>query len=468
MSATTAIYSKGSLLQEMNFAGLVRNTVVDGVVLEGQSPYSWMKLLEDTNAKWEQNGGAGNKMLSIYKTEVAYTGDPTIAAPISGVVSLSGGRIKISFSESQEGFRQNDGVSIGFSGNNVAKVVEAGSTYVVVGQMDGYSAPQTSDFPTGKQLIQYYRSIGIRGTKSPVGVNIVPQTWENYLSISDDAAQQNIFDVQNQTVLQYSNGYIKMAPVTTMMQRFFQNMTFQQFMSKGVDPSKNGFTMTSAKGIHQQFQERGNYFPQTSLITQQEFESRLRQKLIANPSNPIENTVVLTGALGFALISEWYRDLIKYTTNEVVDAYVDGIKMNGLNATKIFIPGIGPVKVARWTMLDMNKMGAKTAASGYQDLPKTSGSFYILDFTPVQIQGGATAPAFQKYYFGGAKYFYSLQQGLVSVNSIEAITQSATPVTEATLEATSTDNDFSNLRVYSMSGVNVMNPTAHTWIDNQY
>ena len=383
MSATTAIYSKGSLLQEMNFAGLVRNTVVDGIVLEGQSPYSWMKLLEDTNAKWEQNGNAGNKMLSIYKTEVAYTGDPTISAQINGTpTSLAGGRVKIQFTESQEGFRKDDGVAVGFNGGSkVAKVLEAGSTYVVVGQMEGYAAPSTSDFAAGQTLIQYYRSIGIRGTKSPVGINIVPQTWENYVSVTDDAAQQNIFDVQNNTVLQYNNGYIRMAPVTTMMQRFFQNMTFQQFMSKGVDPSKNGFTLSSGKGIHQQFMERGNYFPQTSLLTQQEFESRLRQKFLANPSNPIENTIVLTGSLGHALVSEWYKDQIKYAPTEVIDAYVDGIKMNGLNTTRIFLPGFGPVKLAKWSMLDMNKMGAKTAASGYTDLPKTSGSFYILDFS---------------------------------------------------------------------------------------
>ncbi len=465
MSTTTANYSKGSLLQEMNFAGLVRNTVVDGIVLEGQSSHAWMKLIEGTNAKWEQNGGTGNKMLPIYKSEVAYTGDPTIYAQIQTATSLGGGRIKITFTDSQEGFRKDDGVATGFSGVNVAKVIEASSTYIVVGAMDGYEAPQTTDFPAAKNLIQYYRSIGIRGTKSPVGINIIPDTWENYLSIMDDAVQQNIFDNQNQTVLQYGQDYIKMAPVSTMMERFFQNQVFQQFMSRGVDPSKNGFTRTSTKGIHQQLQERGYYFPQLTQLTRAEFEQRLRTKLLANPSNPIDNTVILTGSLGHAQVSEWYKDEIKYS-DTLVDAYVDGVKMNGINTVKIFLPGFGPIKIAKWSMLDMNKMGAKTSIAGFTDLPKTSGSFYILDFTPAQIQGGATAPAFRKTYFGGAKYFYSLQQGLVSVDSIQSIVSNATPVTEANLQATSTDADFTNMRVYSICGIDVMNPTAHAWIDN--
>jgi hypothetical protein len=145
--------------------------------------------------------------------------------------------------------------------------------------------------------------------------------------------------------------------------------------------------------------------------------------------------------------------------------YVDGLELKGLNATKIFIPGFDFVQVVKWPMLDMNAMGKRSTIPGFTNLPQTSGSFYILDFSPVQTRTG-TAPAFQKFYFGGAKYFYSLQQGLTSVSSIEAVMQSATPVTESNLSLTSTDNDFSNLRVYSMCGLNIMNPTAHTWINN--
>jgi len=464
MSTTNAIYSKGSLLKEMNFAGLVRNTVVDGIVLEGQHSHAWMKLIEETNAAWEKNGGTGNKMLSIYKDEVAYTGDPTISAPIAGSSDLGGGRIRINLSSTQEGFRKDDGVSTGFGGQKVAGVIEAGSDYIIVGAIDGYLAPTTSDFPAGGTVIQYYRSIGIRGTKSPVGINQRPQVWENYLSIHDDAVQQSIFDVQNQVVVKLDNDYIKMAPVSDMMERFFRAQTFQQFMSKGVNPEDNGFTKTATKGIHQQIQDRGFYFPQTSLITQQEFEARLRQNLIANPGNDIKNKVILVGSISHALISGWYRDYIKYDA-KIASVYVDGLELKGLNATKIFIPGFDFVQVVKWPMLDMNAMGKRSTIPGFTNLPQTSGSFYILDFSPVQTRTG-TAPAFQKFYFGGAKYFYSLQQGLTSVSSIEAVMQSATPVTESNLSLTSTDNDFSNLRVYSMCGLNIMNPTAHTWINN--
>ena len=37
MSAINQIYTKGSLLKEVNIAGLVRNDVVDGIVTQGQA-----------------------------------------------------------------------------------------------------------------------------------------------------------------------------------------------------------------------------------------------------------------------------------------------------------------------------------------------------------------------------------------------------------------------------------------------
>ena len=94
---TNAIYSKGSLMKEMTIANLVRNQIVDGVVQEGQASYTWTMLIEKTNALYESNGGAGNKVLDTYKDEVAYTGDPTIQAQINSVTDIGGGRIRVEF-----------------------------------------------------------------------------------------------------------------------------------------------------------------------------------------------------------------------------------------------------------------------------------------------------------------------------------------------------------------------------------
>jgi hypothetical protein len=79
---------------------------------------------------------------------------------------------------------------------------------------------------------------------------------------------------------------------------------------------------------------------------------------------------------------------------------------------------------------------------------------------------GRMAPAFQNIFFGGSKYYYSYQKGLSSMDSLEGIVNNATPLTMENLELTSTDADFSNLRIYTMKGINVMNPTAQGFLEN--
>lgn len=463
MSNTTAIYSKGSLMKEMSIAGLVRNTVVDGVVQEGQASYTWIKMIEETNAYYEQNGGAGNKMLEIYKDEIAYTGDPSVTATISNATSIGGGRFKVEFTAAQAGFRVDDGIGTGF-GQKLARVAEAYDTYVIVDTYQGYSAPVIGDFPVGKDIIQYGRQIGLRGTKTPQGLNIRPQVWENYVSVWDDGLQQNLFDNKMNTVIKVAEDYIRIAPVTEMMERFFRNGAMNQFVSRGVNPELTNFNYSATKGIHQQIQDRGTYIPQTSVITRQEFEQAIRQNYIANPGNDIRNKVILTGAIGMAQIGEWYKDQIKFDS-QIAMSFTDG-SINGLNATKIFIPGFEFINVVHWKLLNMNAMGAPTTIAGYAGLPQTAGSFYIMDFNPVRTQTGATAPAFQNIFYGGSKYYFAYQAGLTAMDSLQGIIANATPLTMSTLENTSTDADFSNMRIYSLKGLNVMNPTAHTWIQN--
>jgi hypothetical protein len=117
MSTTNAVYTKGSLAKELNLLGLVRNQVVDGIVEEGQAEYAITKIIEESNAKYEA-AGTGNKILPIYKDEVAYTGDPTIQSQVQSVVSLGGGVIRINFSDpNYQGFRNDDRIDTKFNGN---------------------------------------------------------------------------------------------------------------------------------------------------------------------------------------------------------------------------------------------------------------------------------------------------------------------------------------------------------------
>lgn len=464
MSQTQSIYTKGSLAKELTLNNLVANKEVDGVVQEGQAAYSWTSVIEQTNAYWQKNGGMGNKILDIYKDEIAYTGDPTISAQISGVQDIGGGRFKVSFAAPSEGFRKNDKVGLQF-GRKMSEVVEAASDYMVVTRNLGDDAISTADFPQGQVIYQFTRGIDTRGTVSPEGLAIVPEKWENYVSIIDDAVQQNIFDSKQQTLIRQAGNYIVVAPIQEMMERFFRNCAMNQFLSLGVNPAEYNLNKTATKGIHQQIRQRGLYELMGSQISKANFESKLRTWYLTNPGNPIRNKIVGTGSLGMALIAEWYKDLIKYD-KDITVTFTEGT-VNGLNATKIFIPGFEEIQVVKFEMLDMNGMGARTSISGFEGLPKTSGNFYFLDFTPVRMRtSGLMAPAFQKIFFGGAKYYFSYQQGLAPMDTLGSIVANGTPLTLDNLELTSTDRDSSNLRIYTMAGINIMNGSAQGLLEN--
>ena len=202
MASTNQIYTKGNLLKELNIASLIRNTVVPGVVQQGQHSYAWMKLLEGTNNFYEARG-TGNLVMQTYKSEVAFTGDPTVKAQVSSSVALSGGIVQLNWSDpGYNAYRNDDQVDIKFGGN-LARVVETGAGYIKIGTAPGNTAPVAGDYPNGTIVIQRTRGIGTQGTKSPVGLSPVPQKWENYVSIIDDASQQGLFQSQNQTVLSF-------------------------------------------------------------------------------------------------------------------------------------------------------------------------------------------------------------------------------------------------------------------------
>jgi hypothetical protein len=52
------------------------------------------------------------------------------------------------------------------------------------------------------------------------------------------------------------------------------------------------------------------------------------------------------------------------------------------------------------------------------------------------------------------------------MDSLGTSLTNAQPLTEENLQITSTDADFSNFRVVSACGMNVMNPTAHMILRN--
>lgn len=465
MAATNAVYTKGSLAKELNLQGLIRNRVVDGVVQEGQHAYAWTKMIEETNNFYESRG-TGNKMLFTYKDEIAYTGDPTIKAQVSSSVASTGGSVLITFTNPDyQAFRENDQVALKFGGN-LSRVVETGLGYIKVAQAPGHTAPVAGDFPAGKLVIQYVRAIDTSGTKGPAGVYIVPQTWENYCSITDDGGQQNLFASLQNTVISDAEGYITIAPVKEALQRFFRNNAMTQFLSKGVNPESTGMNQTATKGIHQQIQDRGTYAALNSLIQQSEFENYVRNWFLSNPGNDNANRIIRTGSIGMKLISTWYKDYMKFDATIAVN-FTDG-SINGLNATRIYIPGFEYVNVVRDKMLDMQGMGTLTSLQGFEGLPQTSGNFYFLDFSPVQMQtSGMMAPAFQKIYMGNSKYFYSFQRGLTAMESLGSAISNGTALTVENMELTSTDNDFNSFRIYSICGINVMNPTAHCYLENK-
>jgi hypothetical protein len=464
MSAINQIYTKGSLLKEVNIAGLVRNDVVDGIVTQGQASWVIQKLIEETNRKFESNG-TGNKILTTYKTEVAYEGDPTIKGQISSVATLSGGLVQINFSDSNlNSFRNDDNVDLKWNGNQ-ARVVEAGQGFIKVGQAQGFTAPVAGDFTAGKLLIARTRAIGMRGTKSPAGLNPVPNVRYNYCSIIDDANQTNVFDSLNQTVLSQATDYISIAGVKKMLQRFFNYQTQTMFTSKAVDPSSNGFTFSAASGIDEQISVGGNTYTMNTALTKADLISKLRMWMVSNIGSDPKNRVILTGSIGFQQISDFFQELIKYD-GQIALSFTDGTSINGLNATRIFVPGFEMLQFVKWPMLDLDSQGERSSLPGFTNLPKTSGDFYCLDFTPVTYEtSGMMGPAFQKYYFK-SKYFYAYNQGIVAMDSLGTSLTNAQPLTEENLQITSTDADFSNFRVVSACGMNVMNPTAHMILRN--
>lgn len=465
MPVANQIYTKGSLLKELNLANLVRNRVVDGVVQQGQHAYAWMKIIEGINNKYEANG-TGNKILQTYKDEVAFTGDPTVKAQIATAFAIGGGVIQINFTSSTyNAFRRNDFVDTRFAQDNLARVVDAGPGFIQIEQAPGNAALNLANYTAGKIITTRTRGIDARGTKSPVGLNPVPQTWSNYVSILDDASQQNLFDSQNNTVISGAEGYIVSAPIQSTLQNFFRICAMNQFVSSPVNPETNGFTYSSTAGIHSQLIERGNYLPLTSVIDQTTFEQQVRNWYIANPGSDPSNRVIFTGAIGMAQIGQWYKEQMKFDYRIAI-SFTDG-SVNGLNATKIFIPGFEFVNIVMLDMLNMNWMGETTSISGYQGLPKTAGNFYFMDFSPVLMQpSGMYGPAFQKIYFK-SKYFYSYQRGLTEMNTLASVIENATPITPDSMEITSTDNDFNNFRIYTMCGINVMNAQAHVYLENK-
>jgi hypothetical protein len=464
MSTTNAVYTKGSLAKELNLLGLVRNQVVDGIVEEGQAEYAITKIIEESNAKYEA-AGTGNKILPIYKDEVAYTGDPTIQSQVQSVVALGGGVIRINFSDpNYQGFRNDDRIDTKFNGNQ-AKVVEAGNGFIKVSQAEGFTAPVVGDFAAGKVVIQRTRAINARGTLAPQGVYQLPQTWENYCSIIDDGGQESLFDSLNQTVISQAGDYISIAPIKQALGRFFRNMSMNYFTSRKVNPATNGMNFSATSGIIEQIKDGGTYVPLNSVVTKAEFENYVAQWFLSNPHNNNSNRVIKTGRIGMAQIGEWYKDYMKFDYNVAI-SFTDG-SVNGLNATKIFIAGFGFVQVMHDMLQDMNLMGERSSISGYAGMPKTSGDFYFFDFSPVRMQTtGATAPALQKIYLKN-KYFFAFNQGLKPTESLASAMTGGTALTMDSLELTSTTADFNSFRIYSICGINVMNRSAHVYLENK-
>ena len=116
-------------------------------------------------------------------------------------------------------------------------------------------------------------------------------------------------------------------------------------------------------------------------------------------------------------------------------------------------------------MLDMNAMGQKSTIPGHESKAKTSGNFYFLDLSPVRAESGLIYPAIQRFYFR-QKYFYAYQQGLTAIDSFSSMEANATPLTQASLELTSTDSDYNNFRVYTMCGINLTNRQGHCLYEN--
>lgn len=461
MSQPNANYTKGSLLKDLTIQSLVNGREVGGIVEEGQAAYVTMKIIEQSNAKYE-GMGTGNKILQNFEDRVAYIGDPTIRGQVSAPTAVTGG-IRIDWVDSNyNAFRKGDTVDVKTNGNQ-AKVVEAGAGYIVVAQLEGFSAPVTGDYPAGISVIQRTRSVDLRGTSAPEGVNPYPKFWKNWCSVIDDGGQQNLFDSMNTSNMTNAPDYIVNTVIQSAAQRFFRNQVFKMWTSEGVNPESNGFIQSETKGIVSQIKEGGTYVPMTSVITKSEFEQQLRRWYLRNPANSNANRIVKTGSIGFGLIASWYQDLIKYDSSIAV-SFTDG-SVNGLNATKIFIPGFEMIQIVKDPLQDMDLNGELTNMSGYAGLPKTSGDFYFMDFTPVRMQqNGMMAPALQKIYLKN-KYFFGMEQGLRPTESLMNAA-AGTGLTWENLEMTSTTKDFNSFRIYGICGINVLNRSAHCYLEN--
>lgn len=461
MSAPNSRYTTGSLLKDLTLNALVNGRVVDGIVEEGQAEYITTKIIEQSNAMY-QDRGTGNKMLENFEDRVAFLGDPTIKGQVQSVAAVTGG-IRINFTDTAyDAFRKNDDVDTKFAGNQ-AKVLEANAGYIIVAQRDGYTAPIAGDYAVGSTVIQRKRSIDLRGTSAPVSVNQVPDFWKNHVSVVDDGGQQSLFDSLNSTNMRNAGDYIVNVPIQNAVGRFFRNLSATYWTSKNVNPETNGMTYSATSGIIEQIQAGGAYYPMTSLVTKTEFENRVRTWLLSNPHDMNDNRVIKTGSMGMGLISSWYQDLIKYDAEVAMD-FTDG-SVNGLNATKIWIPALGRINVVYDKLQDMNLNGALTSVTAYQGLPKTSGDFYFMDFSPVRMQeNGMMAPALQKIHLR-EKYFFGFEQGLAPTSSLDSA-MSGTALTLDNMELTSTTKDYNSFRMWSACGINVLNRSAHAYLEN--
>jgi hypothetical protein len=463
---TNAIQTKGSLLKEANLAGLVKNTIIDGIVQENQAPYALLKLIEEMNAGFEKNG-TGNKMLTIYKDQVAYSGDRTIKGMIKVSTTVVGG-IRLEFTKTDlNTFRPNGLVYTRFGQQNMASIVEAGPGYIILNaNTPGYTPCTAADFPEGEMVYSVTRSIGTRGTKTPEGVYVVPQTWENYPSILDDGYQTSLYDSQSETILAIPNtDYFKSAPVSNTMESFFMSMAMHMFVSQSVNPEENNFSLTRTRGLNQQFRTRSLYAELTTDIgSREEFESYVREWKVRNPGADPNSCFIGTGAIGMAKIGGWYREEMKYD-KDIAISYTGG-EITGLNATRIPIAGFEFVNVVHFKFLNMDMMGKKSRIAGFENLPMAAGNYYFLDCSAVNLGNGRTAPAFQKFYAKGSKYWYSFENGLSPMTTPEQIATNTTALTEESLQITSTDRDWNNFRIYSIFGINCMNSAAQGFLEN--
>ena len=463
MSAPQINYNNGSMLNEINIAGLLYDSEIAGIAKVNQYDDPLMEAIYRMNAAYERNAGSTHVLLNQPRYKLAFEGDPTISSSVASAVSLPGGVIQINFTNSSYvGFRENDEVSTAF-GANLAKVVNAGPGFIRVRQNEGGAAISTADYPAGVVVIQQTRSIGMSGTSTPNRLNYTPETRFNYFSIIDDGHQTNIGERSTIVPIANAPGFIRHSGIDKMVKRFKKNQTLAFWEHTAVDPSTNGFSFTKMSGLHQQFKQFGSYTPYTSLITQQQFEQQITRWYNLNPASPIQNRVIFTGSAGFKLVSSWYQELIKFDS-QIAVTFTDGT-VSGLNATRIFIPGFDAIQIVKLPFLDMDASGPNSSVPGYTQFKRSSFSFYGMDFTPVAVNERGTMPAFSTHHFGEAKYYYSFVRGLAPATAADVMAMT-NPLTTGSMQITSSDADFDNMRLYSWSMINANAAQANIWLHN--